>query len=62
MGRRGIHGTWSDAWQGVLELDPEFLKSYLDLSMVPWRKNHLDPKVKDYRGVPVPRWSVRVGP
>jgi alkylhydroperoxidase/carboxymuconolactone decarboxylase family protein YurZ len=42
-----LRGRWSDAWQGVLELDPEFLQSYLDLSMVPYRKNHLDPKVKE---------------
>jgi alkylhydroperoxidase/carboxymuconolactone decarboxylase family protein YurZ len=40
-------GTWSDAWQATLELDPEFLQSYLDLSMVPWKKNHLDAKTKE---------------
>lgn len=42
-----LRGTWSDAWQGTLELDPEFLAAYLTLSMVPWRKTHLDPKVKE---------------
>jgi alkylhydroperoxidase/carboxymuconolactone decarboxylase family protein YurZ len=42
-----LRGTWSEAWQGVLEIDPEFLASYLDLSMVPWRKNHLDAKTKE---------------
>lgn len=40
-------GTWSDAWQAILELDAEFLQSYLDLSMVPWTKNHLDAKTKE---------------
>jgi alkylhydroperoxidase/carboxymuconolactone decarboxylase family protein YurZ len=40
-------GTWSDAWQATLELDPEFLRAYLDLSMVPWQKNHLDAKTKE---------------
>lgn len=43
-----LRGTWSDSWQGVLEIDPEFLQSYLDLSMVPWRKNHLSDKVKEF--------------
>src|ERR1700733_4828129 len=42
-----LGGTWRDAWQGVLELDPEFLQSHLDLSMVPWRKDLLDPKVQE---------------
>jgi alkylhydroperoxidase/carboxymuconolactone decarboxylase family protein YurZ len=42
-----LRGTWSDAWQGTLELDPEFLAAYLNLSLVPWRKTHLDPKVKE---------------
>jgi alkylhydroperoxidase/carboxymuconolactone decarboxylase family protein YurZ len=42
-----VRGTWSDTWEGVLRLDPEFLKAYLDFSAVPWRKNHLDDKVKE---------------
>jgi alkylhydroperoxidase/carboxymuconolactone decarboxylase family protein YurZ len=41
-------GTWSDAWESVLRLDPEFLRAYLKLSMVPWRKNHLPAKVKEF--------------
>jgi alkylhydroperoxidase/carboxymuconolactone decarboxylase family protein YurZ len=43
-----VRGTWSDTWEGVLRLDPEFLKAYLDLSAVPWRKNHLADKVKEF--------------
>jgi alkylhydroperoxidase/carboxymuconolactone decarboxylase family protein YurZ len=43
-----VRGTWSDVWEGVLRLDPEFLKAYLDFSAVPWRKNHLADKVKEF--------------
>ena len=43
-----VRGTWSDTWEGVLRLDPEFLKAYLEFSAVPWRKNHLDDKVKEF--------------
>jgi alkylhydroperoxidase/carboxymuconolactone decarboxylase family protein YurZ len=40
-------GTWGDSWQSMLVLDPVFLESYLTLSMVPWRKNRLDAKIKE---------------
>ena len=40
-------GTWSPLWESILRLDPEFLLSYLDFSMVPWKKNHLDAKTKE---------------
>jgi alkylhydroperoxidase/carboxymuconolactone decarboxylase family protein YurZ len=43
-----VRGTWGDTWQSILELDPEFLKAYTDFSAVPWRKNHLDDKVKEF--------------
>ena len=43
-----VRGAWSDTWEGVLRLDPEFLKAYLEFSAVPWRKNHLDDKVKEF--------------
>src|SRR5262249_45927978 len=43
-----VRGTWGDTWQALLELDPEFLKAYTDFSAVPWRKNHLDDKVKEF--------------
>ena len=43
-----VRGTWSETWEGVLRLDPEFLRAYLNFSAVPWRKNHLDDKVKEF--------------
>jgi alkylhydroperoxidase/carboxymuconolactone decarboxylase family protein YurZ len=48
-----VRGTWSDTWEAVLRLDPEFLKAYLDLSAVPWRKNHLDDKTKAFMYIAV---------
>jgi alkylhydroperoxidase/carboxymuconolactone decarboxylase family protein YurZ len=42
-----VRGTWSDTWEGVLRLDPDFLLAYLDFSAVPWRSGVLDPKVKE---------------
>jgi alkylhydroperoxidase/carboxymuconolactone decarboxylase family protein YurZ len=42
-----VRGTWGETWEGILRLDPEFLQAYLDFSAVPWRKNHLDAKVKE---------------
>jgi alkylhydroperoxidase/carboxymuconolactone decarboxylase family protein YurZ len=32
----------------MLELDPEFLRAYTDFSAVPWRKNHLPDKIKEF--------------
>jgi alkylhydroperoxidase/carboxymuconolactone decarboxylase family protein YurZ len=43
-----VRGTWGDTWQSILELDPEFLQAYTVFSAVPWRKNHLDGKVKEF--------------
>jgi alkylhydroperoxidase/carboxymuconolactone decarboxylase family protein YurZ len=43
-----VRGAWSDAWESILILDPEFLMTYLDFSAVPWRKNHLDDKTKEF--------------
>ncbi|MFG1610591.1 carboxymuconolactone decarboxylase family protein [Actinoplanes sp. NPDC049265] len=43
-----VRGAWSATWDAVLELDPEFLAAYLNFSAVPWRKNHLDDKVKEF--------------
>jgi alkylhydroperoxidase/carboxymuconolactone decarboxylase family protein YurZ len=43
-----VRGTWGDTWQAILELNPEFLKAYTAFSAVPWRKNHLDDKVKEF--------------
>lgn len=43
-----IRGTWSDSWEAILRLDPEFLARYLAFSAVPWRKNLLEDKVKEF--------------
>jgi alkylhydroperoxidase/carboxymuconolactone decarboxylase family protein YurZ len=43
-----VRGAWGPAWEAVLQLDPAFLKTYLDFSAVPWRASgHLEPKVKE---------------
>jgi alkylhydroperoxidase/carboxymuconolactone decarboxylase family protein YurZ len=41
-------GYWSDAWEQLLEVDPDFFEVYFDLSAVPWRRGELDPKVKEF--------------
>jgi alkylhydroperoxidase/carboxymuconolactone decarboxylase family protein YurZ len=43
-----VRGAWSDTWEAVLRLDPEFLQAYLDFSAVPWRTGVLEPKVKEF--------------
>jgi alkylhydroperoxidase/carboxymuconolactone decarboxylase family protein YurZ len=43
-----VRGAWGDSWEAVLQLDPEFLLTYLNFSAVPWRKNHLPDKVKEF--------------
>lgn len=40
-------GTWSPLWESIAQIDPEFLDAYREMSMVPWRKNHLDAKTKE---------------
>jgi alkylhydroperoxidase/carboxymuconolactone decarboxylase family protein YurZ len=42
-----VRGTWGDTWEAILRLDAEFLHAYMELSAVPWRKNHLDDKTKE---------------
>jgi alkylhydroperoxidase/carboxymuconolactone decarboxylase family protein YurZ len=43
-----VRGTWGPAWEAILTLDPAFLAAYLEFSAVPWRKNHLPDKVKEF--------------
>lgn len=43
-----VRGTWGEPWERMLELDAEFVHAYLQLSAVPWRRNHLEPKVKEF--------------
>ncbi|HCU93478.1 MAG TPA: carboxymuconolactone decarboxylase [Actinobacteria bacterium] len=43
-----VRGTWGDSWEAILQPDPEFLARYLEFSAVPWRKNHLEDKIKEF--------------
>jgi alkylhydroperoxidase/carboxymuconolactone decarboxylase family protein YurZ len=43
-----VHGTWNDGWGSILRLDPGFLRAYHRFSAVPWKKNHLENKVKAF--------------
>ena len=43
-----VRATWGDTWEAILRLDPEFLRTYLEFAAVPWRKNHLDDKIKEF--------------
>ncbi|MFT3866661.1 MAG: carboxymuconolactone decarboxylase family protein [Solirubrobacterales bacterium] len=40
-------GYWAPAWEGVLELDPDFFEAYLELAETPRRTGPLEPKVKE---------------
>lgn len=40
-------GYWSDLWDGVLRLSPEFFEAYSAFSSVPWKHGTLPPKVKE---------------
>jgi alkylhydroperoxidase/carboxymuconolactone decarboxylase family protein YurZ len=40
-------GYWSPALELMLELDPDFFETYVDLASVPWRTGVLEPKVKE---------------
>jgi len=41
-------GYWSDLWDDVLELSPDYFEAYKDLSSVPWKTGTLAPKVKEF--------------
>jgi len=43
-----VLGSWSGAWDPILELDAEFVAAYLGLAAVPVRKHRLDPKVREF--------------
>ena len=40
-------GYWSDLWDGVIRLSPEFFEAYLKFSSVPWQTGTLEPKVRE---------------
>ncbi|MGA3353429.1 MAG: carboxymuconolactone decarboxylase family protein [Acidimicrobiales bacterium] len=48
-----IRGGWATHWETILQLDPEFMRAYLDFSAVPWKKNHLDDKTKEFMYIAV---------
>jgi len=41
-------GYWSEIWDGVLDLSPEYFSAYSDLSSVPWKHGTLAPKIKEF--------------
>lgn len=43
-----VRGTWSSAWERILQFDADFLDAYLQWSAVPLRKHQLDPKVREF--------------
>ncbi|ARP80768.1 gamma-carboxymuconolactone decarboxylase [Bordetella genomosp. 8] len=43
-----LRGTWGPEWESILRLDAGFFEAYLNLATVPWKKNHLEDKVKDF--------------
>lgn len=43
-----VRGAWGETWERMLELDPAFVRAYLDFSAVPWRKGVLSPKIKEF--------------
>jgi alkylhydroperoxidase/carboxymuconolactone decarboxylase family protein YurZ len=48
-----VRGTWGDAWEAALRLDPEFVDAYLKFSVAPRRKQHLEDKVKELISIAV---------
>lgn len=48
-----VRGMWGDEWESILILDTEFMRSYLHFSSVPWKKNHLDGKTKEFMYIAV---------
>ena len=50
-----VRGTWGEPWQRMLELDPAFVRAYLDFSAVPWRREPgaLSPKVRELLSIAV---------
>jgi len=44
---RKKRGYWSDRWQAILRVAPDFFESYLQFSSVPWMTGTLEPKVRE---------------
>ncbi len=47
------NGRWDERWSALLELDPEFLKSFLDFADAPHRQNVLPAKTRALIGLAV---------
>ena len=41
-------GYWHPFHEGLLRLNPDFLKAYLDFQSAPWKSGHLEPKVREF--------------
>ena len=41
-------GYWSELYDDLLQLDPEYLDRYRGFSAHPWENGELDPKVKEF--------------
>jgi alkylhydroperoxidase/carboxymuconolactone decarboxylase family protein YurZ len=41
-------GYWSELWENVLALSPDFFEAYMHFSSVPWKHGRLEPKVKEF--------------
>lgn len=41
-------GYWSEVWDSVLRLSPDFFEAYMKFSSVPWKNGPLEPKVKEF--------------
>jgi alkylhydroperoxidase/carboxymuconolactone decarboxylase family protein YurZ len=42
-----VRGYWSELWDGVLALDPDFFEAYLRFSAVPFEQGVLEPKIRE---------------
>ncbi len=40
-------GYWSELWDGVLTLSPDYFEAYAEFSSVPWKHGTLEPKIKE---------------
>jgi alkylhydroperoxidase/carboxymuconolactone decarboxylase family protein YurZ len=40
-------GYWSDLWDNVLALSPDYFEAYAEFSSVPWKNGTLEPKVRE---------------
>lgn len=45
---KAVRGTWSESWENILALDPDFLEAYLKLSSIPERSGALDEKSRHF--------------